>query len=49
MDEQPVQLVKVTHERLSATENHPQRVDYEYEWAGTAAVFMFCEPLSSWR
>ena len=24
-------------------------VDYEYERAGTAAVFMFCQPLSGWR
>ena len=23
--------------------------DYEYERAGTAAVFLFCEPLSGWR
>ncbi|MDE0127690.1 MAG: transposase [Bryobacterales bacterium] len=49
MDEQPVQLVKDTRESLPATENHPQRTDYEYERAGTAAVFMFCEPLSGWR
>ena len=26
-----------------------RRVDYEYERAGTASVFMFCEALSSWR
>jgi len=25
------------------------RVDYEYERAGTASIFMFCEPLSGWR
>jgi hypothetical protein len=24
-------------------------VDYEYERAGTASIFMFCEPLSGWR
>jgi hypothetical protein len=24
-------------------------VDYEYERAGTASVFMFAEPLSGWR
>ena len=50
MDEQPVQLVKETRLPLAATVEHPQRVaDYEYERAGTAAVFMFCEPLSGWR
>ncbi len=49
MDGQPVQLVKETREPLPATVGQPQRVDYEYERAGTAAVFMFCEPLSGWR
>ena len=50
MDEQPVQLVRETRAPLPATEEHPQRVaDYEYERAGTAAVFMFCEPLDGWR
>jgi hypothetical protein len=24
-------------------------VDYEYERAGTASIFMFCEPLAGWR
>ena len=28
---------------------HPRRVDYEYERAGTANIFMFTEPLSGWR
>ena len=28
---------------------HPRRVDYEYERAGTASIFMFCEPLFGWR
>ena len=49
MDEQPVQLVKETRAPLAATRKHPERVDYEYERAGTAAVFMFCEPLRGWR
>ncbi len=50
MDEQPVQLVRETRPPRAATAEHPQRVaDYEYERAGTAAVFMFCEPLSGWR
>ena len=49
MDEQPVQLVKETRVPVAATADHPRRVDYEYERAGTASIFMFCEALSSWR
>ena len=49
MDEQPVQLLKETRVPIPATKNHPRRVDYEYERAGTASIFMFCEPLSGWR
>jgi hypothetical protein len=49
MDEQPVQLVKDVRQVIPATINHPQRVDYEYERAGTASIFMFTEPLSGWR
>ncbi len=49
MDEQPVQLVKETRQPIAATKEHPKRVDYEYERAGTATIFMFTEPLSGWR
>jgi len=49
MDEQPVQLLKETRVPVAATKNHPRRVDYEYERAGTASIFMFCQPLSGWR
>ena len=49
MDEQPVQLLKETRVPVAATKQHPQLVDYEYERAGTASIFMFCEPLSCWR
>lgn len=49
MDEQPVQLVKETRTPIEATAKHPRRVDYEYERAGTAEIFMFTEPLSGWR
>lgn len=49
MDEQPVQLTKETRHPIAATESHPQRVDYEYERAGTASIFMFNEPLAGWR
>jgi hypothetical protein len=49
MDEQPVQLLKETRVPIAATKRHPRRVDYEYERAGTASVFMFAEPLRGWR
>jgi len=49
MDEQSIQLLKETREPIEATKDHPRRVDYEYERAGTASIFMFCEPLAGWR
>lgn len=49
MDEQPVQLVKEVRKVIPATKNRPRRVDYEYERAGTASIFMFAEPLAGWR
>jgi DDE superfamily endonuclease len=49
MDEQPVQLTKETRDPVPATKDHPKRVDYEYERAGTACLFMFAEALSGWR
>lgn len=49
MDEQPVQLHKETRIPIEATAKHPKRVDYEYERAGTASIFMFTEPLAGWR
>jgi hypothetical protein len=49
MDEQPVQLLKETRVPMPATKDHPRRVDYEYERAGVASLFLFCEPLVGWR
>jgi hypothetical protein len=49
MDEQPRQLIKETRTALSAMPGKPRRVDYEYERNGTAALFMFVEPLGAWR
>jgi hypothetical protein len=49
MDEQPVQLLKETRQPIAATKTHPRRVDYEYERAGVASLFLFCEPLAGWR
>lgn len=49
MDEQPVQLMKDVRAPIEATQNHPKRIDYEYERAGTASIFLFVEPLAGWR
>jgi hypothetical protein len=49
MDEQPVQLLKETRTPVPPTKQHGKRVDYEYERAGTANIFMFTEPLAGWR
>jgi len=48
-DEQPVQLIKETRNKIAAAPGHPERIDYEYERNGTAAIFMFTEPLGGWR
>jgi DDE superfamily endonuclease len=49
MDERPVQLLKETRVPIPATAKHGKRVDYEYERAGTATIFMFAEALAGWR
>lgn len=49
MDEQPVQLVKETRTPVPMAPGRPERVDYEYERAGTASVFLFTEPHAGWR
>lgn len=49
MDEQPVQLTKEMRAPIPATRRHAVRIDYEYERAGTASIFMFAEPLKGWR
>lgn len=49
MDEQPVQLTQETRQPIAATRRHAKRVDYEYERAGTASIFLFTEPLAGWR
>jgi len=49
MDEQPVQLLKETRRPIEATKTHGKRIDYEYERAGTASIFMFTEPAAGWR
>jgi hypothetical protein len=49
MDEQPVQLQPEVRIPSTATAKHGKRVDYEYERAGVASIFMFTEPLAGWR
>ena len=49
LDEQPVQFSKDTRTPIAATMEPGRRVDSEYERAGTASLFLFCEPLSGWR
>ena len=49
MDEEPVHLIGETRVPIPATKDHPERVDYECERKGTASIFMFAEPLSSFR
>lgn len=49
MDEQPVQLLKETRTPIPATVKHGRRVDYGYERAGTASIFLLTEPLADWR
>lgn len=49
MDEQPIQFIGEVKIPIPATVNHPERIDYEYKRNGTANVFMFTEPLNSWR
>lgn len=49
MDEQPVQLQQETRTPIAPTAEHGKRIDYEYERAGTANIFMFTEPLAGWR
>ena len=44
-----MQLLKETRQPIAATKNHARRIDYEYERAGTASIFMLTEPLSGWR
>ena len=49
MDEQPTQLVKEMRQPIPMEPGQPERFDYEYERAGTAANFMTTEPLGGWR
>jgi hypothetical protein len=49
MDECPKQLLRETRAPLPSAPGRPARRDYEYERAGTANIFLFCEPLQARR
>ena len=49
MDEHPRQLVQEVRAPLPSKPGQPARYDYEYERKGTAALFLFTEPLAGWR
>ena len=48
-DESNKQLVAEKIEPLPAEPGHPERYDYQYERNGVANLFMFFEPLATWR
>ena len=48
-DESNKQLVAETLEPLPAEPGQPERYDYQYERHGVSNLFMFFEPLASWR
>ena len=61
MDEKPIQLLDEIRDRIAAKplridpdskitkQGQVEKVDAEYARCGTASIFMFCEPLGSWR
>ena len=48
-DESNKQLVAEKIEPLPAEPGQPERYDYQYERNGVSNLFMFFEPLASWR
>jgi hypothetical protein len=49
MDETSKQLIAEVRLSIEAAPGHPQRYDGEYRRCGVANIFMFTEPLGSWR
>ena len=49
LDETSKQLVSETRTPIAMKPGQPERVDYEYERAGTANLFMLFAPLEGWR
>ena len=46
MDEQPQQLIAETRRAIPARGGRVGHYDYEYERCGTAALFLFVQPLA---
>ena len=49
MDEKPYQLLSHVREPLIMKKGKPVREDFEYLRNGTCSIFLFTEPLGSWR
>jgi hypothetical protein len=49
MDEKPYQLLGEVSEPIPMKPGSCAKTDYEYERKGTCSIFMFTEPLGSWR
>ena len=49
MDEKPVQLLSNVREELPVRPGDTAKQDNEYERNGTCSIFLFTEPLDSWR
>lgn len=49
MDEAARQLLRDEREPLALAPGKPVREDYHYERRGTAAIFLFFDPLRGWR
>ena len=50
MDEKPFQLLDDEYPAIEMSEtNHIRKVDCEYARKGSCSIFMFTEPLGSWR
>ncbi len=50
MDEKPYQLLDEEYETIEMSgTNHTRKYDCEYTRKGTCSIFMFTEPLGSWR
>ena len=49
MDEQPYQLLGEARKPMEMRPGSKKKIDSEYVRNGTCSIFMFCEPLASWR
>lgn len=49
MDERPQQLLGEARCPMAGRPGRPKRIDHEYVRQGTCSIFLFCEPLGSWR